>query len=132
MARDLIEERRVATYRYTKSHEYVRNDDGTYYLGITDHAQNQLGDITFVELPVVGSKFSAGQSCCTVESVKAVAEVYAPVDLEVTGGNDQLEDSPELINKDANGAGWLITFAPSDAGSLDSLMDQAAYDAMEK
>lgn len=122
----------MATFRYTKSHEYIRNDDGTYYLGITDHAQSQLGDITFVELPATGTKFSAGQSCCTVESVKAVAEVYAPVDLEVTGGNARLEDSPELINKDAAGEGWLITFAPTDPGSVDGLMDQAAYDAMEK
>jgi glycine cleavage system H protein len=122
----------VATYRYTKSHEYIRNEDGTYYLGITDHAQGQLGDITFVELPATGTKFSVGQSCCTVESVKAVAEVYAPVDLEVTGGNTRLEDSPELINKDAAGEGWLITFAPSDPASVDVLMDQAAYDAMDK
>ena len=122
----------MATFRYTKSHEYIREDNGTYYLGITDHAQGQLGDITFVELPATGAKFSAGQACCTVESVKAVAEVYAPIDLEVTGGNARLEDSPELINKDAAGEGWLITLAPSDPGSLDSLMDQAAYDALEK
>ena len=122
----------MATFRYTKSHEYVKQDNGTYYLGITDHAQNQLGDITFVELPATGAKFSAGQSCCTVESVKAVAEVYAPVDLEITGGNALLEDSPELINKDAAGEGWLFTFTPQDAESVNGLMDQAAYDALEK
>jgi glycine cleavage system H protein len=122
----------VATFRYTKSHEYVKEENGTYFLGITDHAQGQLGDITFVELPATGAKFSAGQSCCTVESVKAVAEVYAPIDLEITGSNTRLEDSPELINKDPAGEGWLITFSPADQGALDGLMDQAAYDAMEK
>jgi glycine cleavage system H protein len=122
----------VASFRFTKSHEYVKEDGGTYYLGISDHAQHELGDITYVELPEAGAKFSAGQVCCTVESVKAVAEVYAPVDLEVTGGNTRLEDSPETINKDAQGGGWLITFKPSDAGSLEELMDEAAYAAMEK
>lgn len=120
----------MATFRYTKSHEYVKEENGAHYLGITDHAQGQLGDITFVELPPTGAKFSAGQACCTVESVKAVAEVYAPVDLEVTGSNSQLEDRPELINKDAQGEGWLIAFAPT--GDLSGLMDQAAYDAMDK
>ncbi|MDQ3024290.1 MAG: glycine cleavage system protein GcvH [bacterium] len=122
----------MATFRYTKSHEYVKQDDGAYFLGITEHAQGQLGDITFVELPAVGAKFSAGQACCTVESVKAVAEVYAPFDLEVTGGNSQLDDQPELINKDAHGEGWLINFMPTDPAAVDGLMDQAAYDAMEK
>ena len=122
----------MATFRYTKSHEYVKEDGGTYYLGITDHAQGQLGDITYVELPEAGAKFSAGQVCCTVESVKAVAEVYAPVDLQVAGGNHKLDDNPELINKDAQGEGWLIAFLPHDAGQLDSLMDDAAYAALEK
>lgn len=122
----------MASFRFTKSHEYVREDGGTFYLGISDHAQQELGDITFVELPEVGSKFTAGQPCCTVESVKAVAEVYAPVDLEVTGGNHALEDAPDAVNREAQGDGWLITFKPADAASLDSLMDQDAYDALGK
>jgi glycine cleavage system H protein len=122
----------VATYRFTKSHEYVREDGGNYYLGITDHAQSALGDITFVELPEAGSSFSAGESLCTIESVKAVAEVYAPCDLTVVAGNSALDSAPELVNRDAQGEGWMIQFTPDDASSLDSLMDQAAYDALEK
>jgi glycine cleavage system H protein len=122
----------VATYYFTKTHEYVREDAGSYYLGITNHAQGALGDITYVELPEAGAAFKAGQGLCTVESVKAVAEVYAPVDLTVVGGNQTLDSSPELVNKDAQGQGWMVQFTPADPASLASLMDQAAYDAMEK
>jgi glycine cleavage system H protein len=121
----------VATFRYTKTHEYIKDEDGTYFLGITDHAQSKLGDITFVELPAVGASFGAGEVCCTIESVKAVAEVYAPLALTVTGVNARLEDSPELINKDAHGAGWLISLELA-AADLAGLLDQAAYDTLEK
>ena len=121
----------MATFYYTKTHEYIKDAGGTYYLGITDHAQDKLGDITFVELPEVGAEFAAGDVCCTVESVKAVAETYAPVALTVTGVNTRLENEPELLNKDAQGEGWLIT-AEVKPAELAALMDQAAYDAMEK
>lgn len=122
----------MATYRFTKSHEYVREDGGNYYLGITDFAQSALGDITFVELPEAGASFKAGQGICTVESVKAVGEVYAPCDLTVLAGNGALDSSPELVNRDAQGDGWMVQFTPDDAAALDILMDQAAYDALEK
>lgn len=121
----------MATFYYTKTHEYIKDVDGTFYLGITDHAQDKLGDITFVELPEVGAAFKAGEVCCTVESVKAVAEVYTPVAVTVTGINNQLEDTPELMNKDAQGEGWLIS-VELDRAALSALLDQAAYDAMEK
>jgi glycine cleavage system H protein len=122
----------VATFYYGKTHEYIREEEGTYYLGISDHAQQELGDITYVELPSVGSEFAKGDVTCTVESVKAVGEVYAPVALKVTGINERLEDSPELVNEDALGAGWLLTIEVLDPAELGELMDQAAYDAMEK
>jgi glycine cleavage system H protein len=122
----------VATFRYTKTHEYIREDGGSYFLGITDHAQHELGDITFVELPDAGATFKAGESCCTVESVKAVAEVYAPVGMKVVAGNDSLDENPEQINKDAAGAGWLIQFEPTDLAELEKLMDQAAYNELAK
>jgi glycine cleavage system H protein len=122
----------VATFYFTKTHEYVREEGGNYYLGITDHAQSALGDITFVELPEAGTSYKAGQGICTVESVKAVAEVYAPVDLTVVTGNEALDSSPEVVNKDPQGGGWMVQFTPADPASLSALMDQAAYDALEK
>jgi glycine cleavage system H protein len=122
----------VATFYFTKTHEYVREEGGNYFLGITDHAQSALGDITFVELPEAGASFKAGQGLCTVESVKAVADVYAPIELTVVGGNAALDSSPELVNKDAQGNGWMVQITPADPASLSSLMDQAAYDSMEK
>lgn len=122
----------MATFYYTKSHEYIREDGGKYHLGISTHAQGELGDITYVELPSAGDEFSKGDVCCTVESVKAVAEVYAPVDLKVAAANDALEDEPEKINADAQGGGWLIEVELSDTSQLESMMDQSAYDAMEK
>jgi glycine cleavage system H protein len=122
----------VATIRFTKTHEYVREDGGNYYLGITDHAQGSLGDITFVELPEAGASYKAGQGLCTVESVKAVAEVYAPCDLTVVAGNPALDSAPELVNRDAQGDGWMVQFTPADTAALDGLMDQSGYDAMEK
>ena len=122
----------MATFYYTKTHEYIREEDGNYFLGITDHAQQELGDITYVELPAVGAEFATGDVCCTVESVKAVAEVYASIAVKVTAVNERLEEEPELINQDAQGEGWLLQMELADAGALADLMDQAAYDAMEK
>ena len=122
----------MATFHYTKTHEYIREEGGEYFLGISTHAQAELGDITYVELPEEGAEFKGGESCCTVESVKAVAEVYAPFDFKVAGVNSTLENSPELINKDAEGAGWIIKLIPANAADVDALMDAAAYAAMEK
>jgi glycine cleavage system H protein len=122
----------VATFYYTETHEYFREEDGSYYLGISEHAQSELGDITYVELPAVDTEFAKGDTCCTVESVKAVAEIYAALAMKVVAVNERLEDEPELVNKDATGEGWLIKIELSDTSELSSLMDQAQYDAMEK
>ncbi len=117
---------------YTKTHEYLREEGSEWYLGITEHAQEALGDITFVELPESGAEFSAGDEVATVESVKAVAGVMAPVSLRINEINSALEDAPEMINSDSQGGGWLAKVEALDASQLDGLMDQAAYDAMEK
>lgn len=115
--------------KYTKTHEWVRTeDDGTVTVGITDHAQDLLGDMVFVELPEVGAGLSAEQDCAVVESVKAASDVYAPVDGEVVAVNEQLQDAPELVNKDPFGEGWLFRLRPS--GDLSGLMDADAYSGM--
>jgi glycine cleavage system H protein len=119
-----------AELRYTKSHEWVRsNDDGTVTVGITDHAQEQLGDLVFVELPEVGATLDAGADACVVESVKAASDVYAPLGGEVTAVNEALADSPELINSDAYGEGWLFTLNPTDATAVEELLDADGYQA---
>jgi glycine cleavage system H protein len=122
----------VATYRYSKSHEYIREDGGAYYLGISDHAQAELGDITYVEAPAPGAQYAKGEVCCTVESVKAVAEVYAPVAFKAVAANAALEDTPELVNQDAQGQGWIVQIEVLNPAELSELMDQAAYNAFEK
>jgi len=122
----------VATLHYTKSHEYIKAEEGAYFLGISNHAQKELGDITYVELPASGAEFSEGEVCCTVESVKAVAEVYAPLKLAVVQPNERLNDHPELMNQDAEGEGWLIEVTLADIAALGALMDAQAYAAMEK
>ncbi len=116
-------------YRYTKEHEWIKVENGIGTIGITDYAQHELGDVVFVELPKVGAKFSAGQSFGTVESVKAVSEIYSPVSGEVTETNSSLGNEPERINKDPHGDAWLIKLKLSNAGELNSLMDAAAYQA---
>ena len=119
-----------ADLNYTKSHEWVRdNDDGTVTVGITDHAQELLGDIVYVELPEVGASFGAGDACAVVESVKAASEVYAPVSGEIVEANDGLADEPSRINDDAEGEGWFFKVKISDSSELDGLMDAAAYAA---
>ena len=117
---------------YTKTHEYLREEGSDWFLGITEHAQESLGDITFVELPEAGAEFGAGDELATVESVKAVAGVNSPVSLRVIEVNSSLEDAPEAINEDAQGKGWMAKVELTDASELDGLMDQAAYDAMDK
>ncbi|OOG24792.1 glycine cleavage system protein H [Thioalkalivibrio denitrificans] len=118
-----------ANLRYAKSHEWVRTEsDGTVTVGITDHAQELLGDLVFVETPEVGAGLEPGGACAVVESVKAASDVYAPVGGEVVAVNEQLADSPELVNSDPYGEGWLFRLKP--AGDLGGLMDADAYQAM--
>lgn len=118
-----------ADYRYTTQHEWISAPaGGDATLGITDYAQQQLGDLVFVELPKVGDRLTAGQSLGTVESVKAVSEVYAPASGTVTAVNEELAKAPELINQDAHGKGWLIKARLSAPTELDKLMDRAAYE----
>ena len=104
--------------QYTKSHEWVRREEDTATIGITDHAQDELGDVVFVELPEKGTSFSAGDSFGTVESVKAVSDLYAPVGGEVVEVNETLNDSPELINEEPYAGGWMIRLRISEDGDL--------------
>lgn len=116
--------------KYTKSHEWVRREtDGTVTVGITDHAQDLLGDMVFVELPEPGRTVKAGQECAVVESVKAASDVYAPVAGEVVAVNEVLGDSPELVNKDPYGEGWMMRLRPADAADVDALLDADIYQA---
>lgn len=119
-----------AELRYAPSHEWVRKEaDGTLTIGISDHAQALLGDLVFVETPEVGAQLDAGGACAVVESVKAASDVYAPVAGEVVAVNEQLADSPELVNGDAYGDGWLFRVKPADAAAVEALMDADAYAA---
>ena len=114
---------------YTEDHEWIRVDGDEAVMGITDHAQEQLGDLVFAELPDVGRKVSKGEALIVVESVKAASDVYAPADGEVTAVNEVLEGEPELINKSAESGGWLVKIKLGDAAQLDGLMDETAYKA---
>ena len=116
--------------KYTKSHEWVRTeDDGTLTIGITDHAQELLGDLVFVELPEVGTEVTAEDAVCVVESVKAASDVYMPVTGEVVAINDSLADAPETINDSPYDDGWLIRVNPSNPDELEDLLDADGYDA---
>ena len=117
--------------RYAKSHEWVRDEgDGTATVGITDHAQELLGDLVFVDVPEVGDTVEAGGDCAVVESVKAASDVYSPVSGEVMEVNEILSDAPETINEDAFGEGWLYKVKLSDATEMEGLLDAAGYDAI--
>ena len=118
-----------ANYRYTKEHEWVDVKGGVAAIGITDYAQHELGDVVFVELPKVGAKIEAGKTFGTVESVKAVSDIYAPASGEVVEANEILHNTPEKINTDPHGEGWLIKVKLADAAAVNSLMDTAAYEA---
>jgi glycine cleavage system H protein len=118
-----------ANFRYTKQHEWVDLKGDVASIGITDYAQQELGDVVFVELPKAGSQIAAGKSFGTVESVKAVSEIYAPVSGEVTEANEKLHDTPETINSDPHGAAWLIKVKLNNAAEVSGLMDAAAYEA---
>jgi glycine cleavage system H protein len=113
--------------RYTKEHEWIRLQDGVGTVGITDYAQHELGDVVYVELPKVGARLEAGKTLGTVESVKAVSEIYCPVSGQVTEVNDALNQTPEVINNDPHGQGWLIKLKVDDAAAISGLMDAAAY-----
>ena len=114
---------------FTKDHEWIAIDGDTATVGITDYAQGQLGDITFVELPAEGATLGKGDSVAVVDSVKAASDVYSPVSGTVSGINAALADQPELVNSTAEGDGWLWQMSLSDAGELKALMDEAAYRA---
>ncbi len=114
---------------FTQDHEWIEVDGDTGTVGITDYAQGQLGDITFVELPEAGAAVKKGDAPCVVDSVKAASDVYAPVSGTVTDANGALADEPELVNSDPENGGWLFRLTLSDASELDGLMDKAAYDA---
>ena len=113
--------------RYTKSHEWIKVTDGEVTVGISDFAQSQLGDLTFIELPSAGDSVSAGDEVAVVESVKAASDVYSPVSGTITAVNEALEASPELINNDAFGEGWMFKVRLSDAAQLDGLLSAADY-----
>jgi glycine cleavage system H protein len=116
-------------YRYTKEHEWIKVSGDTGTIGITDYAQHELGDVVFAELPAVGSKVTAGQVFGTIESVKAVSEIYAPVSGQVTEANAALSATPEIINSDPHGAAWLIKIKLANPADVAALMDAAAYQA---
>ncbi len=117
--------------RYAKSHEWVKSEgDGTVTIGITDHAQELLGDLVFVDMPEVGDNVEAGSECAVVESVKAASDIYSPVSGEIIAVNEALDDAPETINDDAFGEGWIFKVKLSDAADLDGLLDAAGYDAL--
>lgn len=118
-----------ADYRYTKDHEWIKVDGSTGTVGITDYAQNELGDVVFVELPKVGARIEAGKSFGSVESVKAVSDLFSPVTGEVTEINATLADTPEKINKDPHGGAWLIRVKLANPSEANSLMDAKAYEA---
>lgn len=117
--------------KYTEQHEWVRSggdlDEGVVRVGITDHAQDALGDIVYIDLPAEGASVTAGESCGEVESTKSVSELYAPVSGEIVARNGQLETAPETVNSDPYEAGWMFEIRLSDPSELDGLLDAAAY-----
>jgi glycine cleavage system H protein len=114
--------------RYTKSHEWVRkDDDGNFTVGITSHAQHLLGDLVFVELPEPGAQLGGGDDCAVVESVKAASDVYCPITGEVAEVNEALADTPELVNKDPYGDGWIFKITPDDEASYEDLLSASVY-----
>ncbi|MBM3826451.1 MAG: glycine cleavage system protein GcvH [Verrucomicrobia bacterium] len=117
--------------RYTKEHEWIRmRPDGTAEIGITDHAQSALGDVTYVDLPKAGAKFVAGDTFGTVESVKAASDLYAPVACEIIESNSALDGAPDLVNREPYAGAWMIRVRLADPSSISSLLDAAAYAAV--
>lgn len=122
----------MASVKYTEEHEWVRLDGDVATIGITDYAQQQLGDVVFVEVPQVGRKVEKGESCAVVESVKAASDIFAPVSGEVVEANAALADAPGDVNAEPTGKGWFFKLRIADKAQLDGLMDEAAYDAFVK
>jgi glycine cleavage system H protein len=118
-----------ADCKYTKDHEWVRLDGESAVVGITDYAQQELGDVVFVELPSPGATVQQGESFGVVESVKAASDLFAPLSGEVLATNDALTDNPDLVNKVPFGDGWMLRLKPTDPAQLDALMDAATYDS---
>jgi glycine cleavage system H protein len=119
----------MSSVYYSRDHEWVRVEGDTATIGISEHAQGQLGDVVFVELPEPGRAVSKGEQAAVVESVKAASEVYAPVSGEVVERNDALAEKPAMVNEDAEGGAWFFRLRLSDPGELDGLMDRKAYEA---
>ncbi|MFN8984523.1 MAG: glycine cleavage system protein GcvH [Alphaproteobacteria bacterium] len=115
--------------RFSKDHEWVRTDGAGATIGITDHAQNALGDVVFVDLPEVGRLVAAGESCAVVESVKAASDVYAPIAGKIIEVNSALSDDPGLVNREPTQGGWFFRIEPADAGEIAALLDEGAYHA---
>ncbi len=115
-------------FRYTETHEWVHLDNGTAKVGITDHAQNELSDVVFVECPEPGASVSAKDPIAVVESVKAASDIYAPAAGKITGANQQLADDPALVNSDPHGEGWIFQIQIDDTTALDQLMSASAYE----
>ncbi len=114
--------------KYTSTHEWVRAEgEGVFTIGITEHAQDLLGDMVFLDLPEAGDTVSTGDDCAVAESVKAASDIYAPITGEVTEVNEELEDSPELVNSDAFGDGWLFKIKAEDPNEVDGLLDAEGY-----
>ena len=113
--------------KYAKTHEWAHMDGDIATVGISDHAQQEIGDIVFIDLPQVGQQVSAGQNCCVIESVKSASEIYAPVSGEVVEVNEALKTDPALVNREAHGNGWLFKIKMSAPAEYDALMDFAAY-----
>lgn len=116
--------------RFTKDHEWVRLDGGIVTIGITEHAQEALGDVVFVELPEPGREVDEGEACAVVESVKAASNVYAPLAGRVVENNQAIVDDPALVNRAATGEGWFFRLEPSDPAAFAALLDEAAYEAL--
>lgn len=116
--------------RYTSSHEWVRlEDDGTVTVGVTDHAQEALGDLVFIETPEIGTDYAAEEACCVVESVKAASDMYMPITGEVVETNEKLADEPEIVNSSPYDDGWIFKIKPADEDDIGQLMDSATYEA---
>ena len=117
----------MSQLRYTRDHEWVRVEGDAAVVGISDYAQEQLGDVVFVELPDIGVSFKQNDDAAVVESVKAASEIYAPIGGEILEVNGDLADAPETLNSDPTGKGWMFKISIADAGEVDALMDEAAY-----
>ena len=119
----------MSTVRFTKEHEWVRMDGDVAVVGITDHAQEALGDVVFVELPEPGREVDEGEACAVVESVKAASDVYAPLAGRIVESNQAIVDDPALVNRDSAGEGWFFKMALADRAAYDALLDEAGYQA---